>query len=121
MPSKEIVRQRIKEIRKQKGITQEQLAEKLGMTQSAVSAIESSSNSITIETINKVSAALGVTAVDLLIDLDHISADADLLEKMGFEWGDLRILEEFQKLNEDGQSEAIRRTHEMTLIDFYRK
>lgn len=121
LASKDLVRKRIREIRKQKGLTQKQLAEKLGITQAGVSAMETNSDNITTKTIANVADALGVHFVDLTFDLGDIEADGQLLEIMNFRYEDLLILEKFKMLNADGQHEAIKRISELTQLPEYTK
>ncbi len=56
----------IKFFRKQKGLTQKQLAEKIGSTDSAVTRYESNAREPNIETITKIAEALECTVNDLL-------------------------------------------------------
>ena len=50
---------RIKELRLEKGITQDQLAQKIRTTKSAISRLENHAESITLATLEKVARALG--------------------------------------------------------------
>ena len=50
---------RIKELRLEKGITQDQLAQKIHTTKSAISRLENHAESITLATLEKVARALG--------------------------------------------------------------
>lgn len=56
----------IKRIRKEKGLTQKELGERLNMTQSAIGQFENDKTSPKIETVDKISAALGVNIVDIM-------------------------------------------------------
>ena len=56
----------IKRLRQQKGISQNKLARKSGIAQSALSAIESSVKNPSIETVQMIAGALGVTISELL-------------------------------------------------------
>lgn len=60
------VAQNIKRIRESKGMTQEQLAQALGMTHSAISLIESDKRGLNVKKADKIAAALGVTLNDLM-------------------------------------------------------
>lgn len=60
------VGENIKRIRKEKGLTQKQLGERLNMTQSAVGQFENDKTSPKIETIDKIASALGVRIVDIM-------------------------------------------------------
>lgn len=55
----EILAYQFKELRKKKHLTQDQLAERLGMEKSQISKIENGRFNLTLSTINKIAAALG--------------------------------------------------------------
>lgn len=65
--------ERIKHIRKQSGITQKQLAEKLGMTQAAIVQFESEKSNPKIDTLQKIADALNVSITDFLDDGESIT------------------------------------------------
>lgn len=67
----------IKLYRKQKGLTQKQLAEKIGSTDSAITRYESNSREPSIETITKIADALGVPVSKLLEDDTFNLTDSD--------------------------------------------
>jgi len=56
----EILAFKLKELRKEKNLTQSQLAEKLGMEKGQISKIENGKFNLTLTTINKIASALGV-------------------------------------------------------------
>ena len=56
----------IKQFRKNKKITQKELAEKIGVTDSAITKYEKGDREPNIETLNKIATALGVTINDLV-------------------------------------------------------
>lgn len=56
----------IQRIRKEKGLTQKQLGERLNMTQSAIGQFENDKTSPKIGTIDKIASALGVNIVDIM-------------------------------------------------------
>ena len=60
------VGENIKRIRKEKGLTQKELGERLKMTQSAIWQFENDKTSPRIETIEKIASALDVTPPDLM-------------------------------------------------------
>jgi len=61
--------QRIREIRKRKGVTQVELAEKLGVTQRGISYYENETQNPSMEIIERIANALGV-AKKMLIEYD---------------------------------------------------
>lgn len=58
--------ERIKRIRKQKGLTQHELGELLGVTQSMIAAYENNARNPKFETIKKIAAALGTSTSTLM-------------------------------------------------------
>ena len=56
----EVLAHKFKELRKQKKLTQSQLAEKLGMEKGQISRIENGRFNLTLATINKIASELGV-------------------------------------------------------------
>lgn len=75
MDNKKKLGKRIKEIRKRKGLTQEKLAELIGLEQNTISVIESGRNFPTLLTLEKMSKILGVELSDFFNydPLDDIS------------------------------------------------
>jgi len=72
---------RIKELRKLKNLTQEQLAEKMEIDQRNLSKIECGNNFITAETLSKILMALDVEANELF-DFRHLDDENILKEKL---------------------------------------
>lgn len=64
MDNKKKLGKRIKELRKQKKLTQEQLAELIDMEQNTISVIESGRNFPTLVTLEKIAQVLGVELAD---------------------------------------------------------
>lgn len=64
MDNKKKLGKRIKELRKQKGLTQEQLAEFINMEQNSISIIESGRNFPTLATLEKIANILNVNLSD---------------------------------------------------------
>lgn len=61
---------RMREIRKSRGLSQEQLAEKAGVNQATISKIERGDGNPTLEMINALAAALDVETADLFTRSD---------------------------------------------------
>ncbi|MBD5479573.1 MAG: helix-turn-helix transcriptional regulator [Lachnospiraceae bacterium] len=81
----------IKKIRKEKGFTQKQLGEKLGVSQAAIGQFESNKANPKIETIQKIADALNVTINEIIPDsheqymqlgLEYSVTDYGLIEVM---------------------------------------
>ena len=68
---KELLGRRIKELRTKKRLTQEQLAEMVGMGERNLSKIECGINFVSAETLEKISIALDVLPKDLF-DFNHL-------------------------------------------------
>ena len=71
---KKLFGKRIKALRQSKGLTQEKLAEILGIGERNLSKIECGVNFVSSETLEKLSSALNVPIKDLF-DFDHLNED----------------------------------------------
>jgi ribosome-binding protein aMBF1 (putative translation factor) len=60
----------VRELREKRGLSQRELAERLGTTQSAVARLEAGNVSPSLPTLDKVADALGVELVVSFVDLD---------------------------------------------------
>jgi transcriptional regulator with XRE-family HTH domain len=72
--SKELLGARIKEVRKARQLSQEKLAEKVGVEPKQISRIEGSKSSPSIDTLEAIARELQVEMKDLL-DYQHLKAD----------------------------------------------
>ncbi|MBP3925179.1 helix-turn-helix transcriptional regulator [bacterium] len=72
---------KIKRLRQKRGLTQEQLAEKMEIAPRTLSGIESGKNFVTAETLEKVFDVLKVTSTELFA-FDHIKPQEDLIEEI---------------------------------------
>lgn len=68
MSLNEEVGQRIKKMRKLKGITQQELADRLGVTKSYMSRLESGQKKISLDRIESISTVLDIVPKQLLVD-----------------------------------------------------
>lgn len=80
--SKEAIAKRIKEIRKSKGISQLELANKLGFSQAYIAMIEKGKRDIDTELLNKIAQALGVSVAELLTTPDEKKERLGQLEEI---------------------------------------
>ncbi|WP_026097755.1 helix-turn-helix domain-containing protein [Baaleninema simplex] len=62
-----VVASNLKALRKEQGISQEELAEKCGLHRTYIGAIERNERNITLQTLEKLADSLGVSAHDLLL------------------------------------------------------
>ncbi len=63
---KQLLANRVREIRQFRGLSQRELAKRLGIGSSSISNIENCKRNVTIETVEKIARELGVNATDLL-------------------------------------------------------
>lgn len=88
MDNKKKLGLKIKELRKRKGLTQEELAELIQMEQNSISVIESGRNFPTLGTLEKIAKVLDVNLSDFfdydyIEDIDVIKASTeDIISKM---------------------------------------
>ncbi len=88
MDNKKKLGLKIKELRKRKGLTQEELAELIQMEQNSISVMESGRNFPTLGTLEKIAAVLDVNLPDFfnydyIEDIDVIKASTeDIISKM---------------------------------------
>ena len=69
---------RIKELRKQKGFSQERLAEMIDISQNSLSKIEIGENFLSADTLEKLLQALNIN-VQQLFDFEHLKNNKELL------------------------------------------
>lgn len=121
------VQYRIRKTRKEKGLTQEELAERMGVTQSMVGQYETNKQPPKLDTLKKIAKALDVPENYLLIGEEDFVAGPVVLSSITH--GSARIttdaekqiMECFELLNLEGRREALKRIRELTLLDEYRK
>lgn len=71
------VGENIKKIRKEKGITQKELGEKLGISQAAIGQFENSASNLKIDTIKKIADALDVNYTRLILETPFSSGSRE--------------------------------------------
>ena len=133
------VAENIKRIRKEKHLTQKQLGEKCGMSESTLRQYEIGYRNPKLETIRKIAAALGVYISDLVDDWskfsqEEISDDLEngntgivshekAIELSGYQVADSEkpLLDSYRQLNPAGQDKAIEHVELLAKIPEYRK
>lgn len=95
MGIKEEFGEKIKRMRQNRGLTQEQLAEAVDISQRALSAIERGENFVTSETIDKLLKTLNTTSEELFA-LNHLKPQEELLNEINKNL--LKIAQNPQKL-----------------------
>ncbi len=83
--------QKLAKIRKDKGLTQEELAKKVGVGIAQVRRYESGSSSPTLEVIKNIAKTLGVSADELIFDENETVPATKILDR--------RLLEQFEMLS----------------------
>lgn len=68
----QVVASNLRRLRKELGISQEDLAEKCGLHRTYVGAIERSERNITLQTLEKLAESLGVSPQDLLKEHSNV-------------------------------------------------
>jgi len=66
--TRRILARNVRRLRTERGLSQEELAQEVGLRQAQISEIESGSNNITIDNLHRLAVALGVRACDLIDD-----------------------------------------------------
>lgn len=111
----------IKAARKKAGLTQAQLAEKLGISYVGVSQWENDLRNPKLDTLQRIAAALGVPVQDLISDWEAVDKEEF---KRVFIYGEGikdRIDAALDRLNDEGQEKAAERVEELTEIPKYQK
>ncbi len=85
---------KIKRLRQKRGLTQEQLAEQMGIATRTLSGIEIGENFVTADTLEKVFEVLNVTSSELFA-FDHIKPKEDLIQEI---ISDLNNIEDRDKI-----------------------
>lgn len=128
--------ERIRKLRKEKNITQEQLASKLGVKRAVISKYENESVNINVNTLEKISSILGVTPSYLIgydekIGSPDIYSDDELKELKNIAWDlykqsineknspEYKLNYSFSQLNSIGKEKALERIDELTKIKEY--
>lgn len=122
--------QRIKEFRKNRNMTQEELATALNTSKTAISRYESDKREPSLDIIERIASILNVDVGEILLDLDEAAnwrkivhdAECKILGiSESLKDRDLTtILEDLGKLNDQGWFVAMQRVHELTLLPMYR-
>ena len=132
--------EKIKQARKRAGITQQQLADRLGISYVVISQYENNKRNPKVDTIYKIASALEIDVSALLSDqylndyyeslikkyassdsdkntaIDHLKRYFNQIDVMQND-----LLSAYSQLNTDGQQVAVERVQELTEIKKYRK
>lgn len=117
--------EKIKQARKNAGITQKNLGDKLGVSPVMISQYESNTRNPKLQTLQKIADALNVTLSDLLTSDTILNSEksdiTDWLSTMEEESYRDKIDGLACLLNDTGQQEAVRQVELLTKIPEYRK
>lgn len=134
--------EKIKHLRTEKGITQKELANRLGTSQQNLAQYENGKRNPKLETVRKMADALGVYISDLIVDWNQYSPSEyaqDIMnditqgalnsaeeavssgKKVLNDVKETCIISDFRKLNKNGQDKAIEQVELLTKIPEYRK
>lgn len=114
----------IKRFRKEKGLTQKELGERLNMTQSAIGQFENNTTSPKLETVEKIASALGTTAFALMgaeyFDLKnlHLAEEAAELERFTDFLKSIGYSVEFVPKGEEGETYAAELVKDGSLTEY---
>ena len=112
--------ERIRETRKAAGLTQKQLAERLGVTPQNISQYERNLKSPTTRTLVKIAVALDCNVAELIPDNGWTDADILAYRSRIKPIGNYHALKKaFYMLNETGQEVAVQRVKELGKIPEY--
>lgn len=81
MTIKKLLGKKIKNLRVKKGLTQEKLAEMVGISQRSLSGIEIGENFLTSETLDKILSCLDISAQELF-SLEHLKPVQELTKEI---------------------------------------
>ena len=113
------VGERIKAARKEKHITQKQLAEKLGISDVGVAQWETGRRSPKVLTVKRIAEALAVNIETLIPDTTE--KPSDVLSTLGFDSITCEAIKIINSMNMDGRTAALRNVRELAEIPRYKK
>lgn len=135
-PSKKIIGENIRKIRREKGLTQKQLGELCGINESNIGKYERGKQDPKTETLNKIAKALSVDVTEFytggkvldatknMVSFDSRKISDAIIQALYSSVDDVyleNLLTYFLKLNTEGKSIAVNRVEEMTHIEKYKK
>lgn len=114
--------ERLRAIRKEKGLTQAELAEKAGIAVNSVRLYEAGARLPKLDTIARMAVAMGLTANDLMAG-QWGKFDGIFLSDEEFQQDDreAQLIYHFRTLNDNGQIVAVERVQELTQIPAYQR
>ena len=124
--------EKIRKIRKENGLTQKQLGEKLGVSYQMIAQYENGKRNPKINTVISIASALNVEMFDLMSIQefeDKIDQEAKERLETKVQRGEIHVIdckkntliENYNKLNDKGQDKAIEQIELLTKIPDYKK
>lgn len=119
--------EQIRKARIRAGLTQGELAQKLGISYQSIGQWERSQRNPKLDTIRKIAEALDVSMNDLfeipknfpgLIDPEYMEEEQNIVDVNAL-YRKEKIMEYFSMLNSDGQEKALERLEELTELPRY--
>lgn len=119
----------IRRFRKEKGLTQNELGDLLEISEAMVGQYERGVRNPKLETIEKIAAALNVTAPDIygwdegFNQGGNLADEVDLIEKIQNKYGKetVSLIEDFTSLNELGRSKVLEYVTDIMVQPKYQK
>lgn len=120
------VASKIKQAREQAGLTQAQLAEKVGTTPQNISQYERGIRNPKIETIEKIAKSLNLKVQDFVQADEHLSkAASEFSEAMDLMMAAIReeqhLIYVYRSLNDDGQKKAMGLMEDLANVPYYQR
>lgn len=119
--------EKLRNLRQEKKISQKELAEMIGVSQTAIYQWEKGTRLPKTEQIYKIAAALQVEVPDLVGEdfsdriLKTLKSIETIPDQIAVNLKKANLLNYYEKLNETGQTEAVKRVNELTYIPEYQK
>lgn len=106
------VKENISRIRRSKGLSQEQMAEEMGISRTAYRNIESGSTRLISDSLGKISSILGITPEELLLGYVPAKGDSQELNEVKVRYG-----ERIQRIESDHADEIKRLQEHIGILD----
>lgn len=113
--------QNIQMLRKEAGLTQKELAEKIVVAPITIQQYERDVREPSFETIEKIATALGVERIDVFAVDGKREVQKQRKKSDDFTEKESQLLSHFRNLNDNGQTVAVERVQELAQIPAYQR
>lgn len=113
--------QNIQMLRKEAGLTQKELAEKIAVAPITIQQYERDVREPSFETIEKIATALGVEWIDVFAVDGKREVQKQRKKSDDFTEKESQLLSHFRNLNDNGQTVAVERVQELAQIPAYQR